>query len=211
MNPAAKAHLNQAMNLIESTRYRMGVSQFLTAFIDEWAFHQTGLYPCKNVIPADLEETAIALSKSLSAAMHADPVSDVLGYVLSEAGFHQKGTSFYPTPTDVSDLLQALIGGEEGNTFYEPCCGTSINAILWMEGMLQKHGPDALADSELTLEDIDPLMVKCSMLQLVHYLASRQVTPKALNVIGVDVITRRLTGVAYYAERPVTVDAVMAA
>ena len=40
MNPAAKAHLNQAMNLIESTRYRMGVSQFLTAFIDEWAFHQ---------------------------------------------------------------------------------------------------------------------------------------------------------------------------
>ena len=54
-------------------------------------------------------------------------------------------------------------------------------------------------------------MIKCSMLQLVHYLASRQVTPKALNVIGVDVITRRLTGVAYYAERPVTVDAVMAA
>jgi len=30
--------------------------------------------------------------------------------------------------------------------------------------MLQKHGPDALADSELTLEDIDPLMIKCSML-----------------------------------------------
>lgn len=141
MNPAAKAHLNQAMNLIESTRYRMGVSQFLTAFIDEWAFHQTGLYPCKNVIPGDLEETAIALSKSLSAAMHADPVSDVLGYVLSEAGFHQKGTSFYPTPTDVSDLLQALIGGEEGNTFYEPCCGHQSTRFCGWKGCCRSTAP----------------------------------------------------------------------
>ncbi len=50
----------------------MGTSRFVEAFIDQWAYLQTGLYPAKE-IPEELQPVAFELSHVLSAAISATP------------------------------------------------------------------------------------------------------------------------------------------
>lgn len=201
MTPQIIPLATKALSLIEQSRYRMGTSSFVEAFIDQWAYLQTGLYPATQTIPDELQPVAIELSHVLSAAMRQDPTSDVLGYVLSMSGFHKKGTNYFPTPPEVGRLLSQLVGSAPSSDFFEPCCGSGINAIQWMENLLENHGPEALSGASIYLEDIDRLMVKCCMLQLFHYFESRSVSPRALSIVGIDTITRRPTGIGYYAQQ----------
>lgn len=202
MSPDALLLANKALSLVEKARYRMGTSRFVEAFIDKWAYLQTGLYPAKEEIPEELQPVAFELSHVLSNAMKRDPTSDVLGYVLSMSGFHKKGTNYFPTPPELGRLLSRLVGHKSSADFYEPCCGSGINAILWMESMIEEKGPGALREVSIYLEDIDPLMVKCCMLQLFHYFESRETTPKLLSIVGMDTLSRQGKGIAYYAETP---------
>ncbi|MCO4946261.1 hypothetical protein M1V55_27430, partial [Escherichia coli] len=59
--------------------------------------------------------------------------------------------------------------------------------------------------------DIDPLMVKCCMIQLFHYFESRNTTPKTLSIVGIDTLSRRTKNIAYYAEKPPATAATVAA
>lgn len=199
MTPVTTAQLRKASRLVDQTRFRYGTRKFLYLFIDTWAFKQTGLYAPIEKMPEDLEEVAIELSQVLSQAMRADPLVDVLGLLLSEFRFDQKGTSFFPTPPEIGQLMARLVGVAPGNTFYEPCCGTGGNTLQWLEGLLETKGPDAVRAASLLLEDVDPLMVKCSMLQLMHYFEARDVSPASLIIVGVDVLTRRPAGIFYHA------------
>ncbi|MDF5409855.1 restriction endonuclease subunit M, partial [Vibrio parahaemolyticus] len=45
MSPETQQLTSKALSLIEQSRYRMGTSRFVEAFIDQWAYLQTGLYP----------------------------------------------------------------------------------------------------------------------------------------------------------------------
>lgn len=47
MSPETQQLTSKALSLIEQSRYRMGTSRFVEAFIDQWAYLQTGLYPAK--------------------------------------------------------------------------------------------------------------------------------------------------------------------
>lgn len=202
MNHNARQFTRQALSLIETTRYRMGVSKFISLFIDHWAYQQTGLYPPSEAFPDDLLSTASKLSHLLSSAMKADPTSDILGYILSESGFYKQGTQFYPTPPEVARLMAhiTLDNTQRSETeFYEPCCGTGINTIHWLERLMETRGVSAIASANLHLEDIDRLMVKGCMLQLVHYFDSRGVTPASMNIEALNTISRKPMGVAYYA------------
>ena len=203
MTPQITPLANKALTLIEQARYRMGTSAFVEAFIDQWAYLQTGLYPPANTIPDELQPVAIELSHVLSAAMKQDPTSDVIGYVLSMSGFHKKGTNYFPTPPGVGLLLSQLVGSTPSADFFEPCCGSGINAIQWMEHLLESQGPEALSSASIYLEDIDRLMVKCCMLQLFHFFESRNVSPKTLSIVGIDTLSRRPTGIGYYAQQRV--------
>ncbi|MCK0307504.1 restriction endonuclease subunit M, partial [Salmonella enterica] len=94
-----------------------------------------------------------------------------------------------------------IIGSQSSANFYEPCCGSGINAIHWMENLIENHGPEALREASIYLEDIDPLMVKCCMIQLFHYFESRNTTPNMLSIVGIDTLSRRTKNIAYYAEK----------
>lgn len=201
MTPQVTPLANKALALIEQARYRMGTSAFVEAFIDQWAYLQTGLYPAANTIPDELQPVAIELSHVLSAAMKQDPTSDVLGYVLSMSGFHKKGTNYFPTPPEVGRLLSQLVGAAPAAEFYEPCCGSGINAIQWMENLLETQGTEAVGQASIYLEDIDRSMVKCCMLQLFHYFETRNISPKMLSIVGIDTLSRRPTGIGYYAQQ----------
>lgn len=207
MTPQITPLVNKALSLIEQARYQMGTAPFVEAFIDQWAYLQTGLYPAVHSIPNELQPIAIELSHVLSAAMRQDPTSDVLGYVLSMSGFHKKGTNYFPTPPEVGHLLSLLVGTAPSADFYEPCCGSGINAIKWMDNLLENQGPEAMSSASIYLEDIDRLMVKCSMLQLLYFFESRNVSPKTLSIVGVDSLTRRPTGIGYYAQHHATATA----
>nr|BAX83716.1 DNA methylase protein [Escherichia coli] len=108
MSPETQQLTSKALSLIEQSRYRMGTSRFVEAFIDQWAYLQTGLYPAKEEIPEELQPVAFELSHVLSAAIKRDPTSDVLGYVLSMSGFHKKGTNYFPTPPEIGRLIGKL-------------------------------------------------------------------------------------------------------
>jgi hypothetical protein len=141
-------------------------------------------YTAKEEIPAELQPVAFELSHVLSAAMKRDPTSDVLGYVLSMSGFHKRAPITFPLlqrlALDVTHYWLTVLG-----RLMSPC-GSGINAIHWMENLIENHGPEALREASIYLEDIDPLMVKCCMIQLFHYFESRNTTPKMLSIVGID-------------------------
>lgn len=147
MNDNARQLTRQALSLIETARYRMGVSRFIAVFIDHWAYQQTGLYSPTEAFSDDLGAVASKLSHLLSSAMKADPTSDILGYILSESGFYKQGTQFYPTPPEVARLMAQINLADAPRPdaeFYEPCCGTGINTIHCLKGFWR---PEALPGS----------------------------------------------------------------
>jgi hypothetical protein len=203
MNKEAHKLVHQGLALIESTRYRMGISRFVGLFIDHWAYQQSGLYPPSEAMPRELAPIAQELSHLLSAAMKTDPTSDILGYTLSASGFYKQGTQFYPPPPSVSRRIASMVfdkADPDDTSFFEPCCGTGINTIVWLEQLLESSGPKDVAAARLYLEDVDKFMVKGSMLQLFHYFDSRQITPAYLSIVAINTISRTPIGTAYYAE-----------
>lgn len=200
MNPTTTIFVNKALSLIESTRYRMGVIEFCKAFIDNWAYQQTGLYPPASEMPEEIRPIAVELSNVLSKAIKADPTGDILGIILSGCGFDKRGTDYFPTPPELANLLAKLCGVDENNvSLYEPCCGSGSIAINWMENVLESKGKEALSAAEIFLEDIDPLMVKCSLLQILFYLEERGASLNTLSISTINVLSRKAMGVAYYA------------
>ena len=148
--------ISKAMELIETARYRMGVSEFVEAFIETWSYQQSGLYPPAKHIPPDLTETAMELAALLSSTMLAAPTGDVLGILMSEVGFSKRGTNFYPTPPEIGQLMAELISGAETKSskelqHYEPCCGSGINSLLWLEQQLLERGEAGVGDVSLSL------------------------------------------------------------
>lgn len=203
MNTEATRLVSESLKVIESSRYEMGVMPFLTLFVDHWAYYQSGIHPPKEDFPQSLSVTGVELSRLLGSAMKADPTSDILGYVLSQAGFHQKGTNFYPTPPEVAKLMAGIISSDkplDPERYYEPCCGTGINTIAWVENYIEENGKEALGRIQLFLEDIDQTMVKACFLQLMNYFASRDIAPKVLSVRTVDTLSRKGNDVDYYLE-----------
>jgi hypothetical protein len=194
-------NISKALNIAEKSRYRMGVSQFVQATIEHWAYAQTGMYEPTTQIPCELVSESKELTNCLAELMRAHPGADVLGTFFSACNFHLRGTEFYPTPPEVSRLLAALAGAPQPNKtqYYEACCGTGSIAMNWVVELLQSSGAEALAGAELLLEDIDPLMVKACMLQMLFLFESLGVSPKAMSVVQIDVLTRKVGTVAYYA------------
>ncbi len=65
------------------------------------------------------------------------------------SGFHKKGTNYFPTPPEIGRLMSLIVGSQSSADFYEPCCGSGINAIHWMENLIENHGPEALREASI--------------------------------------------------------------
>lgn len=191
--------MKDAAKLVESTRYSLGTSSFLDAFIDDWAYQQSKLYPPRSNVLGDLRPISMKLSYVMSEAIREHPFSDAFGVLLSSFGFHKQGTNFYPTPPEVSRLISLISCSGMPKSYYEPCSGTGINALIWIDNFIEKHGADALKDVTITLEDIDPLMVKSSFIQLINYFDVINVSPKSLSIECIDVLSRKPKNILYYA------------
>lgn len=202
-------NLNEAIRITEASRFRMGVTEFVKLTIESWAHAQTGLYPPTKTFPDDLEVEAKKLVHCLSVLMRQHPGDDVIGKFLSECNFHLRGTNFYPTPPEIANLMAALLGDKTSKnelSFYEACSGTGSLAMQWVINLVNTKGVDALTQAKLTLEDIDPLMVQASMLQLLFLFEHIGASPKSLSIEAIDVLSRKSSKVAYYASSKTEVD-----
>ncbi len=45
--------------------------------------------------------------------------------------------------------MSLIVGSQSSADFYEPCCGSGINAIHWMENLIENHGPEALREASI--------------------------------------------------------------
>ena len=194
MHTKTKQLIAEALKIIEGTRYRLGTTEFMLMFIDRWAYEQTGMYPPAKTLPEELQQESAMLSQILHEAMLFEPTADVLGYILSQLNFDKRGTSYFPTPPDVAALLSRLGGLSNGSKIYEPCCGTGVITIRELENR------NSIKNTSLLLEDIDPIMVKCTMLQLIHYFQSRNESPKEMHLSCVDVLSRNKNKIHYHFE-----------
>jgi hypothetical protein len=107
--------IEDIFTVAESWRYKYGMSEASIAFIDDWAYKHTGLYPPSNKITQEPEflETAVKLS-SMFQCLLLSGAEDPLGLFLSE--FDKSGVkhnAFFPTASCVSDLMsQILMDGD---------------------------------------------------------------------------------------------------
>lgn len=193
-------NLNKAISIVESTRYNHGTMSFLIEFINHWAYLHTGLYKPEKPFSSEHEQVAKLLSHELSHLMSANPTSDVLGKLLSHFQFQQRGTEFYPTPPEISLLMGRLLNTQDSDSmnFNEICCGTGSLTIGWLEEVINCHGIEKIKDVSLNLEDIDPLMVKCTLLSLIFYFNALGETPRSISVTAVDSLSRKEKNVKYY-------------
>lgn len=206
MNPQVRNHLNNAIKIVEGFRYVMGVNRFIEYTINCWSFHQSGVFP--PVLGDDWSEEAnqgaISVSMELSAAMMIDPVSDVLGWFLSETGYYNTTASFYPTPPEVAKLVSSLLGNSSDTRsgkydHYECCVGTGILTLSYLDDLLEREGAEFLKKVKLTMEDMNPLIVKCCLLQLLHYLDARSVQINSFRLETIDSLTRIKSNPCYFA------------
>ena len=192
----------KAMSIIEQSRFRYGTASFFSDFIDHWAYAQTGLYPPAKEMPEDIIPMCTELSHVLSEALKIAPTEDVFAPILCELGASKRGGNYFPTPPHVAKLMSALIGVADNtpsNDYYEPCCGTGVLALQWLGEKYSEQGLAGLESVTVHLEDMDPLMVKCAFIQIIHFLSNINGKVKSLRIERVDSLSRKSFGLCYYA------------
>lgn len=194
-------HVKEAQRIIESTRFKYGSSDFFSLFIDHWAYLQTGMYEPHKPMPEDLKESASQLSHELAEAMKRQPATDVFAIMLGELGAQNRGGAYFPTPPHLASLMAQLLGvsNDGPETIYEPCVGTGAIILNKLEQLYLEGGSEKLKKVRVILEDLDSLMVKCTMIQIFHFLGNKNAAVAELSIKQMDTLTQREFGLQYYA------------
>lgn len=198
----AQPYIKQAQKLIEQARFKYGTASFFSDFIDHWAYAQSGLYPPAKPMDEEFLPVCRELSHVLSAAFKVAPTDDVFAPILCELGASKRGGNYFPTPPHVAELMAALVGNPDSSnsdSYYEPCCGTGVLALKWIDKKFQNEGHAGLEKAKVRLEDMDSLMVKCSFLQIINYLSNIEGKLKELQIERMDSLTMKSMGLLYHA------------
>lgn len=196
-----KRDLDRAVSILESVRYQVGIAEFIPVFIDEWAYCQTGLYPPKQTLTGEIQAVARELSHHLGKMMEFHIGKDVLGAFFSECGYYKQGLSFFPTPSELSELLNQITGPKlDSEYFYEPCCGTGSITLKWIQNKFNKYGAAGLLNTSIKIEDISQTMCKAALIQIVHLLANLDVQLRKIQIECIDTLSLESKGVIYILE-----------
>lgn len=195
---------SKSLLLVEQSRLSIGKTKFVQEFIDNWAFKLTGVYKPEKPFPKLMESVGNQLSMELSQLMQKHPKDDVLGRFMESV----KANSSIVKPARQKSLISKLLGviakpknkDVSTNSYFEDNCGTGCNAIEWLHNYINQHGIKAVQDTTLTLNDPNPLNVKCAMIQLMYYFQHIGCSPKKLLITESrkEKLSREL--VSYYAE-----------
>ena len=162
--------LKQAVNLIyEGDRY-YGHGRFFHEFIDDWAYHQTGLYKPSRPLKDEVITISYELSKTMREAWEAVPGEDFIGHVIEECG-GSGHLSFFRTPPSVSLLMAKLLGGSKKlEDFADICMGSGSLTLAYIHQTFIDGGAKAVARLNIHGEDLSGNKVKVAMLQILNLL-----------------------------------------
>ncbi len=79
--------LKQAVNLIHDGDRYYGHGRFFHEFIDDWAYHQTGLYKPSRPLKDEVTTISYELSNTIREAWEAVPGEDFIGHVIEDQFF----------------------------------------------------------------------------------------------------------------------------
>ena len=168
-----------------------------------WAYQHTNLYPLKKELTLETQKKMIELSKMLCLAIQCNPKNDVLAFIFSHYNHSKVGTAYFPTPTDVSKLMASIMLSNiqiPPKSIYEPSSGSGGMVISFLDQYIKKFGIQSFQDLEITIEDIDPVMIRCSMIQMLFFFESVNATPHKLNIEQINTITRKKFSINYFFE-----------
>lgn len=128
--------------------------------------------------------------------------TDVLSELYEEIYLTGKcgdGLGQFLTPNDVSRLLSSLTMRSRADTtkINEECCGAGSIVLSTLKELHQKNG--SYLDTTLNLNDIDPLMVKMAIIQVMAPIAFKNnVDIKEINIFNQNVLLNKINQVFKY-------------
>ncbi len=162
--------LRQAVSLIQDGDRYYGHGRFFQEFIDDWAYHQTGLYAPSRPLKTQATEIAVELSQTVREAWEASPGEDFIGHVIEECG-GSGHLSFFRTPPSVSLLMAKMMGGSNKlEDFSDICMGTGSLTLAYIHQTFLDGGAKAVARLNIHGEDLSGNKVKVAMLQILNLL-----------------------------------------
>ncbi|NKH57058.1 hypothetical protein ET997_19575 [Salmonella enterica subsp. enterica serovar Infantis] len=141
-------------------------------------------------------------SKAASAAYHyvhiikqEEAFTDVLSELFEDlylTGKNGDGLGQFLTPNDISSLTSSLQASSDpsSGTFYEECCGAGSMTLARLRERYRREGH--YLDQAVQMNDIDPLMVKMAIVQIMAPVAFKDVDIKSVKIFNGNALLNNL-------------------
>lgn len=198
--------LKRAVNLIhEGDRY-YGHGRFFHEFIDDWSYHQTGLYKPHRPLKETVKTISSELSIVMREAWESAPGEDFIGHVIEECG-GSGHLSFFRTPPSVSLLMAKMLGGSSGlEDFSDICMGTGSLTLAYIHQTFLDGGASAVSRLNIHGEDLSGNKIKVALLQILNLLdilgEAQPLYVHSLKLSEVNSLTRELGTAQYHFSGP---------
>lgn len=112
--------------------------------------------------------------------------TDVLSELFEDlylTGKNGDGLGQFLTPNDISSLTASLqASSDPSGTFYEECCGAGSMTLARLRERCRREGH--YLDQAVQMNDIDPLMVKMAIVQVMAPIAFKDVDIKSVKIFN---------------------------
>ncbi|WP_249263650.1 N-6 DNA methylase [Salmonella enterica] len=120
--------------------------------------------------------------------------TDVLSELFEDlylTGKNGDGLGQFLTPMDISSLTASLqaTSGQSG-TFYEECCGAGSMTLARLRERCRREGH--YLEQAVQMNDIDPLMVKMAIVQIMAPVAFKDVDIKSVKIFNGNALLNNL-------------------
>lgn len=126
--------------------------------------------------------------------------TDVLSELFEDlylTGKSGDGLGQFLTPNDISSLTASLLASSApSGTFYEECCGAASMTLAKLRERSKREGH--YLDQAVQMNDIDPLMVKMAIVQIMAPVAFKDVDIKAVKIFKGNALLNSLEPIFTY-------------
>ncbi|RJK64573.1 hypothetical protein CMV59_25000 [Escherichia coli] len=120
--------------------------------------------------------------------------TDVLSELFEDLYFTGKngdGLGQFLTPMDISSLTASLqASSDPSGTFYEECCGAGSMTLARLRERCRREGH--YLEQAVQMNDIDPLMVKMAIVQIMAPVAFKDVDIKSVKIFNGNALLNNL-------------------
>ncbi len=120
--------------------------------------------------------------------------TDVLSELFEDlylTGKNGDGLGQFLTPMDISSLTASLqASSDPSGTFYEECCGAGSMTLARLRERCRREGH--YLEQAVQMNDIDPLMVKMAIVQIMAPVAFKDVDIKSVKIFNGNALLNNL-------------------